>query len=247
MPTTGLALTIGKSKEHAITAIQKFNPEHLILITSDDLAPTTRRRLTQWKKQFDLKGTVLVIEDLFGRHGAENIMNQTFIALDALQAMECEKIYLGITGGTMHMSAIASSVATMSGIPIFYVKQPEPGQVVQPNKDVLVMPNNRAYRSISSLPPEVIEFLGAALSKADEEEDTIIQFEEFEAAGIPPQILLVLVQLGLLEPQPERKFLMTYAGEAIVRLVRDSPNFERLIELMNPSEEKQAYADTMFQ
>ena len=51
MTELGLVLTIGKTKEHAITAIQCFNPSHLALITSQELAATTRRRLTQWKKQ----------------------------------------------------------------------------------------------------------------------------------------------------------------------------------------------------
>ena len=96
MAKTGIALTIGKSKEHAITAIQKFNPHHLILITSEDLASTTKARLTRWKKQYDLDGSVFIIEDLFGYMGPENIMTQTFLAMDALKAHDCKEIYLGV-------------------------------------------------------------------------------------------------------------------------------------------------------
>ena len=68
------------------------------------------------------------------------MMNQTFLAIDALRSMGCQPIHLGITGGTMHMG-IATSVATVQGMQVFYVKQPDGDQVVQPNKDVLLMPN----------------------------------------------------------------------------------------------------------
>ena len=91
MAKTGIALTIGKSKEHAITAIQKFNPQHLILIDCEDLASTTKARLTRWKKQYDLDGSVFIIEDLFGYMGRK-IMTQTFLAMDALKAHDCKEI-----------------------------------------------------------------------------------------------------------------------------------------------------------
>ena len=235
MATVGLALTIGKSKEHAITAIQKFSPEHLILITSEELASSTKSRLTRWKKQYALDGSVSVIEDLFGYSGPENIMIQTFLAMDALKSLGCEEIYLGITGGTMHMAAVATSAATMNGIPVFYVKQPDGEQVVQPNKDILMMPNINAFRAIRNMPVEVINFFRSIVVDRKDEDQGILTKEEAGKAGIPLDYLEFLVIMGVLERIDEDRHKLTYAGWTVVKLVRKSPNLDRMMDMLDGS------------
>ena len=233
MSKTGLALTIGKSKEHAITAIQKFNPQHLILITSEDLASTTKARLTRWKKQYDLDGDVFIIEDLFGYMGPENIMTQTFLAMDALKALDCKEIYLGITGGTMHMAAVATSAATMSGVPVFYVKQPDGEQVVQPNKDILMMPNINAFRAIRNMPVEVIDLFRSIVVDRESDEKGILTKNQADEAGIPSHFIDYLRIMGMLDQLDEDTHKLTYAGWTVVKLVRKSPNLDRMMDMLD--------------
>jgi hypothetical protein len=239
MTTTGLALTLGKSKEHAVTAIQRFNPDLLILITSEDLASITKRRLTLWKKQFDLDGAVFVIKDLFTDAGAENIMTQTFLALDALKAADCDQIYLGVTGGTMHMAAVATSAATMSGVPVFYVKQPDGKQVVQPNKDVLMMPNINAFRAIRNLPVEVIDYFRSLVIDKQGEQKGLLTDDEAEKLGIPPHIIAFLHHMGIFESVDEETHKLTYAGWTVVKLVRKSPNLDRMLAMLENNSSEQ--------
>ena len=245
MDTVGVILTIGKSKQHAITAIQKFNPQYLMLITSKDLAASTKGRLTRWKKQYDLDGSVFVIEDLFGYAGPENIMTQTFLAINALRGLDCQEIYLGITGGTTHMAAVATSAATMSGISVFYVKQPDGDQVVQPNKDVLLMPNINAFRAVRNMPVEVIELMRAAvMDQTSSDEQGVITRDQADGAGIPRDYMGFLCMMGVLEQMDETRYRLTYSGWSVVNLVRKSPNLERLLSLIqDPTNEK---SDHMF-
>jgi hypothetical protein len=239
MTTTGLALTIGKDKQHAVTAIQRFNPNHLILITSEDLASSTKRRLTIWKKQFDLDGAVFIINDLFTDAGPENIMTQTFLALDALKVLKCDEIFLGVTGGTMHMAAVATSAATMSGVPVFYVKQPDGDQVVQPNKDVLMMPNINAFRAIRNLPVEVIDYFRSLVIDKEGEHKGILTDDEAEKLGIPSQIIGFLHHMGIFESIDEETHKLTYAGWTVVRLVRKSPNLDRMLDMLESTSSEQ--------
>jgi len=232
MSTTGLAMTIGKNKEHALTAIQRFTPNHLMLITSEDLASSTKRRLTLWKKQFDLDGAVFIIEDLFSHSGPENIMTQTFLALDALKAADCDELYLGITGGTTHMAAVATSAATMSGVPVFYVKQPDGEQVVQPNKDVLMMPNINAFRAVRNLPIEVIDFFRTLVTDRDGEDKGQLTDDEAKMLGIPQQIIGFLHHMGIFERVDKETHKLTYAGWTVVKLVRKSPNLDRMLDML---------------
>ena len=48
------------TRHHGYSTIQ---PQYLALITGSGFAKVNRRRMTQWKRQFDLDGDVFVIED----------------------------------------------------------------------------------------------------------------------------------------------------------------------------------------
>ena len=234
MAGVGLVLTMGKNKEHAITAIQRFNPQYLALITGSGFAKVNRRRMTQWKKQFDLDGDVFVIEDLFGGEGAQNMMNQTFLAIDALRSLGCQPIHLGITGGTMHMAGIATSVATVQGMQVFYVKQPDGDQVVQPNKDVLLMPNISSVRAIQLMPAELIDMLYKSVMEHEDDEQGVLSMEEISAAGLNQKIMEYLVQKGLFERLEPASYELTFAGYCIVKFARQNPNIDRLLDAVSP-------------
>tara|TARA_B100000609_G_C17159937_1_gene405588 strand:- start:71 stop:808 length:738 start_codon:yes stop_codon:yes gene_type:complete len=232
MSGLGLVLTIGKTKEHAITAIQCFNPNRLALVTSEELASTTRRRLTQWKKQFDLDGEVFIIEDLFGPTGPENIMTQTFVAIDSLRKVGCSMVHLGITGGTMHMAGVATSVATMQGMQVFYVKQPDGDQVVQPNKDVLLMPNISAFRAMRAMPAEIIDMFYTSVTERKGNEQGLLTMEQANAANLPRQLLEMYIEIGILEHIEKDLYKLTYAGYSIVKFARKTPNIDRLLSMI---------------
>lgn len=232
MADLGLVLTIGKTKEHAVTAIQCFNPTKLALVTSKELAATTRRRLTQWKKQFDLEGEVFIIEDLFGPMGPENIMTQTFIAIDSLRSGGCRQVHLGITGGTMHMAGVATSVATMQGMQVFYVKQPDGEQIVQPNKDVLLMPNISAFRAMRAMPAEIIDMFYTSVTEREGSKQGLLTMEQAKKASLPRQLLEMYVDIGILERIEDDSYKLTFAGFSIVKFARQTPNIDRLLSMI---------------
>ena len=244
MTTTGLILTIGKSTEHVKTSIQFYNPDYLILMTSEEYASTTRRKLSHWKKQYDLDGDVVVIEGLFTDDSAENIMTESLRAIDVLRTAEMEYIYMGITGGTMHMAAAASSAATIAGIAIFYVKQPDGQQVVQPNKDVIQMPTLGAFARLSKLPPEAIDLFRSVFTQKEDDDKGKISASEAAEIGMPQGFLDFLARQGILENTDESNYVFTYSGFSMVRMLHENPNIAKLIK--NQHEKVLESPDHMF-
>ncbi len=230
MSEVGLILTLGKSTEHVKTSLLNYSPKHLIILTSEVFASTARRQLSHWKKQFDLEGEVFVITDLFTAVGAENIMTQTFRAIDSLLVKESDPILLGITGGTMHMAAAAASAATLADIPVFYVKQPDGEQIVQPNKDIIEMPTLSAFGGLSWLSPDILELFKSVFVEKEGELLGTISISEVEKVGMPPSYLDYLVVLRVLNKIDESKYKFTYTGMSMVRMLHDNPNIKRLFE-----------------
>ena len=74
----------------------------------------------------------------------------------------------------------ASSAATIAGVAIFYVKQPDGQQVVQPNKDVIQMPTLGAFARLSKLPPEAIDLFRSVFTQKedDPEEKSVLLLTE---------------------------------------------------------------------
>jgi hypothetical protein len=243
MSGLGLILTLGKSTEHVKTSLLNYSPKHLIILTSEMFASTARRQLSHWKKQFDIEGEVFVIEGLFTDVGAENIMTQTFRAISSLLAKEFDTILLGITGGTMHMAAAAASAATLADIPVFYVKQPDGEQIVQPNKDIIEMPTLSAFGGLSGLPPNVLELFKSVFAEKEGEFIGTISISEVEKVGMPPSYLDYLTSLRVLNKIDKSKYKFTYTGMSMVRMLHGNPNIKRLIE---EKTEKTEQPDHMF-
>ena len=243
MSGTGLILTVGKSTQHINTSLQYYNPDYLILLTSEQYATTTRRKLSHWKKQYDLEGNVFVISGLFTNESAENIMTESLKAIDLLNAGEMEHIFMGITGGTMHMAAAAASAANIAGVPVFYVKQPDGEQVVQPNKDVIEMPTLGTFSKLSGLPVEALELFRSVFTEKEGEEKGNITVREAEGIGMPKNFLDYLTKQRMLENTDSSTYKFTYSGFSMVRMLHNNPNIAKLIKSRN---EKVESPDHMF-
>ena len=230
MSGIGLILTIGKSTEHVKTSLQHYSPNFLVLLTSEDYASTTRRKLSHWKKQYDLEGEVFVIADLFSSEAAENIMAETLKAIDILNMAKMEPIFLGITGGTMHMAAAASSAATIADVPVFYVKQPDGEQVVQPNKDIIEMPSLNAFSKLSKLPVEALELFRSVFTEKEEDEKGNITVAEAGSIGMPKSFLDYLTVQRMLTKVDSSTYEFTYSGFSMVRMLHTNPNIAKLIK-----------------
>jgi hypothetical protein len=229
MSGCGLILTMGKSSEHVKTSLLRYSPDHLIIITSEDFASLSRRRLGQWKRQFDLVGDVFVIKNLFDVEGGNEIMTQTLFAIDILKQLDCSPILLGITGGTMAMAAVAASTATIVGIPIFYVRQPLTKQVIQPMKDVLEFPTINAYRAINSMPPDALKLFIETFGKDDAKRKGIITIDDIHQLEMPMRFVNRLVNLNVIEPIENDEFMITYPGFTLLNVVIQNPNVHMLI------------------
>lgn len=243
MSGVGLILTLGKSTEHVKTSLLKFSPNHLILLTSEDFASTARRQLSHWKKQYDLDGDVFVIKDLFGNKSSEHIMTQTLLAIDFLKMIELEQIFLGITGGTMHMAAAASSAATIADIPVFYVKRPDGNQVIQPNKDIIEMPTLNAFSILSVMPFEALQLFASTLTEKEGNEKGKITVSEVATVEMPPHYLKYLSRHRVLDQIDDSTYTFTYMGVSLIRTLHSNPNIRKLIKAKT---EQPEHLDHMF-
>ena len=243
MENCGLILTLGKSSEHVKTSLLRYSPKHLIIITSKEFATISKKRLSYWKKQFDLDGDVFIIDNLFSQEGGQEIMKNTLFAIDLLSFLKCDPILLGITGGTAAMAAVAASIASIAGIPIFYVKQPEKNQVIQPMKDVYQFPNVNAFRSISAMPLDAIHLLMSSFKKEDEEQRGILHFEDFRSIDMPVSFLHYLIKIDVLKDVGKDQFKITYTGFSVLKLVVENPNIGEFLQKQFNNPEK---IDTMF-
>ena len=110
-----LILFMGRQHAHAVTSIQHYAPDAVHIITSDDFRKSYVRRLNDWSKKFGFrKGTVQSVSDLFESTGVPSLLNCVFRVAGHEHAesngkMETHRWAIGITGGTMHMAAVATT------------------------------------------------------------------------------------------------------------------------------------------
>jgi hypothetical protein len=237
MSGTGLILTLGKSTEHVKTSLLKYSPEYLVLLTSEDFASTARRQLSHWKRQFDLQGEVFVIKDLFTDDSAEHIMTQTLLAIDFMNLSELSPIFLGITGGTMHMAAAAATAAAIADVPVFYVKRPDGNQVVQPNKDVIEMPSLSAFSKLSSIPIEALELFRSTFTNRSGDDQGKISVSDAATIGMPKGFLDYLAGHRILDKIDSSVYKFTYTGLSMVRMLHSNPTIAKLIKAKNTTAE----------
>lgn len=161
-PDTVLILFMGRSHAHAVTSIQHYTPDAVHIITSDDFRKSYVRRLNDWAKQFGFrKGTVQSVSDLFKETSVPSLLNCVFRIAGHEHAvsdgkMEPQRWAIGMTGGTMHMAAVATTASSILDTRIFYVIKPAEGEAVMPNKHVIEMPGLHSVKMAMALNPRDI-------------------------------------------------------------------------------------------
>jgi hypothetical protein len=164
-PDSVLILFMGRQHAHAVTSIQHYAPDAVHIITSDDFRKSYVRRLNDWSKKFGFrKGTVQSVSDLFESTGVPSLLNCVFRVAGHEHAesngkMETHRWAIGITGGTMHMAAVATTASNILDTRVFYVVKPAEGESIMPNKHVIEMPGLHSVKMAMALNPSDIMML----------------------------------------------------------------------------------------
>ena len=209
-----MILFMGGSHEHAITSIQHFVPDAVHIITSDKYDKAYRRRLREWSQKYKFRrGTVQAVSDLFEPSSVSSLIGCAWSVAGHEHNLSGGKMatYLwtiGITGGTMHMAAVASLVAGVLDAHAFYVIKPEEGTAIMPNRDIIMLPGIHALKMAMALNP-----LDLVLAQA------------LEHVALLPDLLLqdfsLLCLLLLLGGQTLREHLLRLGVDRLVQLDSD--------------------------
>tara|TARA_B100002052_G_scaffold286823_1_gene301095 strand:- start:541 stop:1302 length:762 start_codon:yes stop_codon:yes gene_type:complete len=222
-----LILFMGRSHAHAVTSIQHYTPDAVHIITSSDFRKPYVRRLNDWSKKYGFrKGTVQSVSDLFEPSSINSLLSCVF-SVAAHEAeltegnMETFRWKVGITGGTMHMAAVASMAAGLLDALPFYVMKPNKGEAVMPNKHVIEMPNLSALKTVMALNP-------LDLRKVKDIGEGPIE-EYVQQTEIQPWTISALEQSGLIQMHPaEPRFMVTPLGHKVITMLGSGPMFEML-------------------
>jgi len=123
---------------------------------------------------------------------------------------------IGITGGTMHMAAVASLVAGVLDAHAFYVVKPNEGEAVMPNRDVIMLPGVHALKVAMALNPLDLEFM---MSDDTGELDRL-----FEETSVEPWMIDLMETSHLVETNPGgEKWRMTRMGGNLLTMLRSGP------------------------
>ena len=151
----GLILFMGKRTEHAEVSIQKYVPEVVHIVTSEELRDECQIHLERWESMYDIRaGGVKAVDDLFEATAVGSLLN----AVAKIRSQESDegpkRWYVGLTGGTMHMAATAVYASILMDMQPFYVIRPPMGLEQMPNRDVLEFPAFHGMRTVLTLMPE---------------------------------------------------------------------------------------------
>jgi hypothetical protein len=167
----GLILFMGERVEHALTAIQKYTPETVYIITSEKFASKHKRRIKEWSKHYNFRpGGVKSIDNLFHKSAITSILNEVISIRREEDEMQESDLswFMGITGGTMHMAAAGSYAGLVLGIRLFYVTMPQGESKPMPNRDVIEFPQLLGLGMVMHLPIEVISYLKKGTGEVNE-------------------------------------------------------------------------------
>ncbi len=217
-----MILFMGGSHEHAITSIQHFVPDAVHIVTSDKYDKVYRRRLREWSQKYRFRrGTVQAVSDLFEPSSVSSLIGCAWSVaghehFHSEGKMETWKWNIGITGGTMHMAAVASLVAGVLDAHAFYVIKPEEGGAIMPNRDVIMLPGVHALKMAMALNPLDLDFMMS--------DDTGDLERLFEETGVESWMMELLETSLLVETHPnEPKWRMTPMGENLLTMLRSGP------------------------
>ena len=226
-PDSVMILFMGKSHAHGITSIQHYMPDAVHIITSDQFRKAYVRRLNDWSKKFGFrKGTVQFVSDLFEPSSINSLLSCVFSVAGHEHKltegkMETWRWKIGITGGTMHMGAVASMAAGVLDALPFYVLKPKPGEAIMPNKHIIEMPNLSALKALMML--NVVDIT----KLMDFTEGPI---EEFQTqTGLENWMIGPLKDSGIIHLHPdEPRFMVSELGRQIITMMSSGPMFELL-------------------
>jgi|ETNmetMinimDraft_3_1059899.scaffolds.fasta_scaffold13920_2 hypothetical protein len=217
-----MILFMGGSHEHAITSIQHFVPDAVHIITSDKYDKVYRRRLREWSQKYKFRrGTVQAVSDLFEPSSVSSLIGCAWSVAGHEHNLfegkiETWKWNIGITGGTMHMAAVASLVAGVLDAHAFYVIKPEEGGAVMPNRDVIMLPGIHALKMAMALNPLDLDFM-----MSDDTGDLDILLEK---TSVEPWMIDLMETSLLVETHPtEPKWRMTPMGGKLLTMLRNGP------------------------
>ena len=217
-----MILFMGGSHEHAITSIQHFVPDAVHIVTSTKYEKPYRRRLSDWSKKFKFRrGTVQSISDLFEPSSVSSLIGCAWRVAGhehdfSEGRMDTWKWTIGITGGTMHMAAVASLVAGVLDAHAFYVIKPEEGTAIMPNRDVIMLPGVHALKMAMALNPLDLDFMMS--------DDTGDLDRLFEETGVEPWMMDLMETSLLVETNPdEPEWRLTPMGGKLLTMLRSGP------------------------
>ena len=217
-----MILFMGGSHEHAITSIQHFVPDAVHIVTSTKYEKPYRRRLSDWSKKFKFRrGTVQSISDLFEPSSVSSLIGCAWRVAGhehdfSEGRMDTWKWTIGITGGTMHMAAVASLVAGVLDANAFYVIEPEDGAAIMPNRDVIMLPGINALKLAMAMNPLDLDFV-----MSDETGDLEILYDN---TSIQPWMIDLMKSSLLVEIHPEEpQWRLTTMGRNLLTMLRSGP------------------------
>ena len=217
-----MVLFMGGSHEHAVTSIQHFVPDAVHIITSDKFDRAYRRRLKQWSQKYRFRrGTVQAVSDLFEPSSVSSLIGCAWRVAGHEHGLSEGKMEtwgwnFGITGGTMHMAAVASLVAGVMDAHAFYVVKPNEGEAVMPNRDVIMLPGVHALKLAMALNPLDLDFMMS--------DDTGELERLYEETSVEPWMIGLMETSHLVETNPEgEKWRMTTMGGNLITMLRSGP------------------------
>ena len=163
-PDRVMILFMGGRHEHAITSIQRYTPDAVHIVTSDDFREQYVRRLNDWSKKYEFrKGTVQSVNDLFEATSVDSLFAKAFEIIpheyEQTGNIAPSRWYVGLTGGTMHMAAVATMLTNLLNATAFYVIRPSDGSAVMPNRHVLEFPSLTAMSLATRIVKTDVELL----------------------------------------------------------------------------------------
>jgi len=226
----GLVLFMGARTEHAVTSIQKFLPEVVYIVTSDDFKAQHRRRLKTWAEKYGFRaGSVKSVGDLFEETAVTSLLNEVISIAHEEEFQESDLMWhLGITGGTMHMAATGAYAALLLSMRVFYVIKPPEGMLAMPNRDVIEFPLFSGLRMGMGIKLSDIKFILEGKGKIDEFLERMPKFILFG---------LEMSQMIIIE---ERNWFLTEEGRQILEFVDSSMLAQELLHnIMMKTKEKE--------
>ena len=228
-PDSVLILFMGRVQVHAITSIQHYTPDAVHIVTSDDYRASYVRRLNDWSKKYNFrKGTVQSVSDLFEPTCVSSLLGCVFQIAGHENKLSEGKMMtagwsIGITGGTMHMAAVATMASGILDAKAFYVMRPNEGEAIMPNKHIIELPGLAALKMAMALKPQDI------MAMMETKTSTIELL--IENTDIQPWMIPQMEIRGLIDIHPEKPLWhLSETGAQLFLMLSSGPMFSTIFE-----------------